>query len=156
MGEVMQPKTTILVTDSRWPLDADALSVVREVERQGSVTLQRVPDGLEAFRFTSGAREIIIGGLPPAPPSGWTGTVCWHEAKGCEALYVDAAVFPGTMSVSAFLEETAPTEPSAPWVARTAELLVLALVLVVVRRRILLVRRRSRTASHLLPTNGVE
>lgn len=153
----MQPTTTILVTDGRWPLDADGLSVVREVELRGPVALQRAPDGLDAFRFTSGARQIIIGGPAPAPPSGWVGTACWHEATGCESIFIDSTVSPsGSTSVSAFLEATAPADSSVPWMAKTAGVLVFAGLLVLIRRWIRVQHRRARGTTHVLPMRGME
>ncbi len=103
----------LLVTDGRWPLDADGARVARELELATGtpVSIRRVPDGHDAYRLISSGDAVVVlvatAGDAAQPPVGWTRPVCWHVTEGCAAVWnirVDAAA-----SISEFIAATKPS-----------------------------------------------
>lgn len=142
----MPERPLLLVTDGRWPLDADGARVARELELAtgAPVSILRVPDGHDAYRLISDDDAAVIvvatAGEAAQPPVGWTRPVCWHVAEGCAAAWnirVNA-----TSSISEFVAATGPTAWSeAGWacpvcgVCGVTALGLLALLLLIAARR---------------------
>lgn len=118
----MADPALLLVTDGRWPLDADAARVAREMElgTGAPVTALRVPADPSLYALAppgDGAVVVVVapGTEPLVPPVGWTRAVCWHAAGGCSPAWRDGEEAP-TDTIQAFV---APEEEEALAMAAT-------------------------------------
>lgn len=105
----------LLVTDVRYPLDANGSQIARELEVLGAIVeLRRVPEGPRLYAFMpapQGPAEdemlVVVAGKggPVEPTAGWLGRVCWHEVAGCEQVW-QAGSARGPMTVAEFVKGT--------------------------------------------------
>jgi len=133
----------LLVTDSRWPLDADGAMVAHTLQAAAldRVTALRVPDDATAYRFVPPGDGLVVivadeKTVPVAPPAGWKHPVCWHVADGCLTGWNGGTQ---TESIATFVSAATSSVPSIPQTASTYTWLLLpaALVLLVVGRSML-------------------
>lgn len=103
----MPAQTLLLVTDARWPLDADGAMIAHNLQAatRAQVTILRVPDDATAYRFVPAGEGLVVviadkRAVPVGPPVGWKHPVCWHVSGGCSAGWNGGGA---TDSISSFV-----------------------------------------------------
>lgn len=107
----------LLVTDARWPIDADGGRVGGDLQRsQGLVTALRVPDGPALYgRVPHRADDLVVvvapaGAEPVSPPASWLNPVCWHVDGGCQRVWNAPVASTGTIVEFAVVGRPSPAQ----------------------------------------------